>query len=136
MSWYDVLGIEPEGQVTRCEVRDLVTTSSREAARAFDLFETVNDEVDEDAARLILESVLCEYADWLGPLAVRQALAREATARFLQPFAGLRARYFTNGSFNEGRLSGWNPATLSALDTGILILGETQVACLWVQNDD
>jgi len=137
MDLYERLGLPPDGQVTRCEVRDVVSTSVAEAARAFGLFETVDIEVDAATARSIVIGLLCEYADeWEGSPARREPRAKEAATTFFASIDNTSARFFTNGHFTNGHLSCWNPATLSTYDTGVLILSDRQIACLWIQNDD
>jgi hypothetical protein len=135
MDLYEKLEVPREEGVTRCGILDLMLASCREGARAFALFETINDEIDAQAARRIIVRLLHQYGVLPGAGVARRVKAEQVANTFLQLIAPVSARYFTNGTFDD-RGGSWNAATPSAMDTGVLVLGERQVACIWYQNDD
>jgi hypothetical protein len=56
--------------------------------------------------------------------------AKELAERFLGLF-GSGARFFSNGW-----PGGWNPATEATFDTGVLVIGDEQSGCIWVEDED
>jgi hypothetical protein len=134
MDLYEQLEVPREEGVTRCGILDVVVASSPEGARAFALFETINDEIDAEAARALIVRLLHQYV-LSGAGEARRVKAEQVANGFLQLIAPGSARYFTNGTFGD-RGGSWNAATPSAMDTGVLVVGESRVACIWYQNDD
>jgi hypothetical protein len=96
-------------------------------------------EVDEALAREILVGVLhrdLAYGTRLMSLSTAESLAGDFLAKLVEP----GAKFFTNGEFRRDAgaalvMSRWNPATASTFDTGVLALGKTASACLWVAED-
>ena len=59
--------------------------------------------------------------------------------------AGQRHRYFTNGKAVDGPamydvhlrpMLGWNPATESTIDTGVVMLTRLAVGLMWAEDED
>jgi len=96
-------------------------------------------EIDEALARGILVGILhrdLAYGARIMSLARAEALAGEV----IQTFGRRGSRYFTNGEFKQDAgaglvLSKWDPATKATFDTGILIVGPGEAACIWVEEE-
>jgi len=97
-------------------------------------------QVDPEMARAILVGILhrdLAYGNRLLSLARAEELARLVIQQFSDP----AIRYLTNAQFKQGAgvglvMSHWDPATTSTFDTGLLILGTAESACVWVAEDD
>ena len=97
-------------------------------------------QVDAEMARAIIVGILhrdLAYGNRLLSLARAEALAGQIMHRFADP----AIRFLTNGQFKQGAgaglvLSHWDPATTSTFDTGVLILGTAESACIWVAEED
>jgi hypothetical protein len=65
--------------------------------------------------------------------------ARELAEGFMRQFRGEKAKYYTNGTFGKpGLFSGntWNPATAATFDTGVIVVAQKSVGCVWVMDED
>jgi hypothetical protein len=112
------------------------------AAAAFGLKddEKLYRETDMDMARAIIVNVLhrdLAYGNRLIALGRAEELASQVMQRIVQG----GTRYYTNAEFKHGAaaalvLSRWDPATASSFDTGVLILGGSESACVWVADED
>jgi hypothetical protein len=97
-------------------------------------------QVDAEMARAIIVGILhrdLAYGNRLLSLARAETLAGQIMQRFADP----AIRFLTNGQFKQGAgaglvLSHWDPATTSTFDTGVLILGTAESACIWVAEED
>jgi hypothetical protein len=97
-------------------------------------------QVDADLARAILVGILhrdLAYGNRLLSLSRAEELAGQVMQRFTSP----GVRFLTNGQFKQGTaaalvLSHWDPATDATFDTGVLMLGSTESACVWVAEED
>jgi hypothetical protein len=97
-------------------------------------------EVDAELARAILVGILHRDLAY-GTRLMSLSRAEELTSEFMQRFAQKGSRFFTNGEFKQDAgaglvLSGWDPATSSTFDTGVLVLGSQESACVWVADED
>ena len=111
-------------------------------AAAFGLKEDASlyHQVDAEMARAIIVGILhrdLAYGNRLLSLARAETLAGQIMQRFADP----AIRFLTNGQFKQGAgaglvLSHWDPATTSTFDTGVLILGTAESACIWVAEED
>ena len=111
-------------------------------AAAFGLKEDASlyHQVDAEMAKAIIVGILhrdLAYGNRLLSLARAQVLAGQIMDRFTDP----AIRFLTNGQFKQGAgaglvLSHWDPATTSTFDTGVLILGTAESACIWVADED
>ena len=93
-------------------------------------------------ARSILTGVLHRDLAY-GTRLMSLSRAEELAAAFVKAFDKPKSRFFTNGQFKDDAgvglvLAGWNPATTSTFDTGILVLASpgSPSACLWVADED
>src|SRR4029079_9784578 len=97
-------------------------------------------QVDAEMARQILVNILhldLAYGNRLLSSARPAELARAVMQLFTDP----AIRFLTNAKFKQGSaaamvMSHWDPATTSTFDTGVLILGTAESACVWVAEDD
>ena len=97
-------------------------------------------QVDAEMARAIIVGILhrdLAYGNRLLSLARAETLAGQILQRFTDP----AIRFLTNGQFKQGAgaglvLSHWDPATTATFDTGVLILGTAESACIWVADED
>ncbi len=111
-------------------------------AAAFGLKEDASlyHQVDGEMARAIIVGILhrdLAYGNRLLSLARAETLAGQIMQRYTDP----AIRFLTNGQFKQGAgaglvLSHWDPATTSTFDTGVLILGTAESACIWVAEED
>ena len=111
-------------------------------AAAFGLKEDASlyHQVDAEMARAIIVGILhrdLAYGNRLLSLARAETLAGQIMQRYTDP----AIRFLTNGQFKQGAgaglvLSHWDPATTSTFDTGVLILGTAESACIWVAEED
>ena len=111
-------------------------------AAAFGLKEDASlyHQVDAEMARAIIVGILhrdLAYGNRLLSLARAETLAGQIMQRYADP----AIRFLTNGQFKQGAgaglvLSHWDPATTSTFDTGVLILGTAESACIWVAEED
>ena len=67
--------------------------------------------------------------------------AEELASEFMQRFGHQACRFFTNGEFKQDAGAGlvldrWDPATTATFDTGVLVLGLQESACVWVADED
>jgi hypothetical protein len=112
------------------------------AAAAFGLKddEKVYRETDMEMARAIVVNVLHRDLAY-GNRLISLGRAEELASQVIQRFAQGGARFYTNAEFKHGAaaalvLSRWDPATTSTFDTGVIILGASESACVWVAEED
>jgi hypothetical protein len=97
-------------------------------------------ETDMEMARAIVVNVLhrdLAYGNRLISLGRAEELATQVMQRFVEG----GTRFYTNAEFKHGAaaalvLSRWDPATTSTFDTGVIILGASESACVWVADED
>ena len=116
----------------RCRILAQPLASVDETAAAFDLAPIAFLEVDEAAARRIVQDVLGRDLAHDGST-MDSATAEDLTVRFFSYFASSSCRYFTNRCL-DGRT--WVPATAATFDAGVIILAPHQVGCIWVEDED
>lgn len=97
-------------------------------------------QVDAEMARQILVNVLHRDLAY-GNRLLSSARAEELAGQVMQRFTDPAIRFLTNAKFKQGAaaalvMSHWDPATTSTFDTGVLILGTAESACVWVAEDD
>src|SRR5262245_3935739 len=97
-------------------------------------------EVDAAMARDIVAGILHRDLAY-GNRLMSLARAEDLAAQVIQHFADPKSRFFTNGEFKQGAgvglvLSDWDPATDATFDTGVIILGVSEAACIWVADED
>jgi hypothetical protein len=97
-------------------------------------------EIPLGEALAVLQAILhrdMAYGVELAPLADARAMAHTLLADYMTG----PARYFTNGDYGKPQLNpntgtGWNAATDSTFDTGVLVLAEHKSLCFWVEDED
>jgi hypothetical protein len=116
--------------------------SVAEVAAAFELNAeaATYHEADKELATAILVEILHRDLSQ-GNRVMRLSRAEELATEFMQRYGKTPCRFFTNGKFAQDAGAGlvlkeWNPATSSTFDTGILVVGATESACIWVAEDD
>lgn len=95
--------------------------------------------IEREQALNILKLVLKEdlaYSSQIMPDEQARELARDFCDQFQKS-----AKFFTNGSLKESSsgkmsLSSWNPITKATFDTGVFIIDEKSIGCLWVEDED
>ena len=97
-------------------------------------------QVDAEMARAIIVGILHRDLAY-GNRLLSLARAEELAGQVLQQFPDPAIRFLTNGQFKQGTgvglvLSHWDPATTATFDTGVLILGAAESACVWVADED
>src|SRR6187551_26163 len=112
------------------------------AAAAFGLNddEKLYRETDMEMARAIVVNVLHRDLAY-GNRLIALGRAEELASQVMQRFAQGGARFYTNAEFKHGAaaalvLSRWDPATTSTFDTGVIILSDSESACVWVADED
>jgi len=93
------------------------------------------EEIDSSAARRLAELVLSEDLAYNAEV-MPAARAADLAGRFLAQFGTEGVRYYTNGTFHEGRGASWDPVTAATFDTGVLVIGPRSSGCLWVEDED
>jgi hypothetical protein len=93
-----------------------------------------------EMARAIVVNVLHRDLAY-GNRLISLGRAEELASQVMQRFAGGGTRFYTNAEFKHGAaaalvLSRWDPATTSTFDTGVIILGASESACVWVADED
>jgi hypothetical protein len=126
-----------KGSKVRCGILSVASPAVADIARAFDLSPIADcyGEVSAEKARAILVRILhrdLAYDSIIVPLDEAEELA----AGFLLAASSPACGYFSNGDFSRTPPLAWNPATEATFDTGILVVGAKQSACLWVEDED
>lgn len=123
----------------RCGRSRHAPSSLVELAREFGLRpdESIYSEIDADAGIRVVAQILhrsLAYNVEIIPL----ERAVDLAARFIGLFTPAHTRYFTNGNLAGalGPLRSWSPATDATFDTGVLVLGRAEAACIWVEDED
>lgn len=120
--------------VVRCNVVNGYFISYLEAAAEFGLQSTVpvgyREITGETAYTLAVEILHRDtvYHDETMPLSEAERL----TSAFITLFEEQNPHFYTNQFSNES----WYPATQATCDAGILILGDTIIGTLWVEDED
>jgi hypothetical protein len=97
-------------------------------------------QVDAEMARAILIGIL--HRDLAnGDRLLSLSRAEDLAGQVMQRFTGAGIRFLTNGQFKHGAAAGlvlshWDPATDATFDTGVLMLGTAESACVWVAEED
>ena len=142
MDLFETIKKERAGRVI-CGTTD-ITDSPTTLAAAFGLSDKPACYRDTDAAmaRAIVTGILHRDLAY-GTRLMSLSRAEELAAEFIKTFDKPQSRFFTNGQFKEDAgvglvLAGWNPATTSTFDTGVLVLAPSGApsACLWVADED
>ncbi|MEG0192273.1 hypothetical protein [Stenotrophomonas sp. YIM B13575] len=96
------------------------------------------EEIDAVEAAKVIENVL--YRDMAYNTQIMPfSLDRELSGEFVAAFAGSDARFFTNGEWGRsmGALGvGWTPVTSATFDTGVLVVSDQAVGCVWCMDED
>jgi len=97
-------------------------------------------QVDAEMARVIIVGILHRDLAY-GNRVLSLARAEELAGQVMKAFSDPGIRFLTNGQFKQGAgaglvLSHWDPATTATFDTGVLILGTAESACVWVADED
>lgn len=96
------------------------------------------EEIDAVEAAKVIENVLhrdMAYKNEIMPI----SLARELSGEFFAMFAGTDARFFTNGEWGRSLGAhgiGWTPVTSATFDTGVLVVSDQTVGCVWCMDED
>ena len=63
--------------------------------------------------------------------------AKNLTNEFIAEFSD-SASYFTNGDFGKNKSNGisWTPATNATFDTGLIVISNGIVGCIWFADED
>lgn len=139
----EILAVRDCG-VVHCGVSSHPSLSLAELATEFGLATDLASykEIDAESARWLAELVLNQDMAYNSEI-IPAVRAAELAGRFLAQFGTEGVRYYTNGTFHEGRgqkltWSGasWDPVTAATFDTGVLILGSRCSGCLWVEDED
>lgn len=130
--------------VVHCGVSVWPTPTLAEIATEFGLAPVLSSykEIDIAAAHRLAELILHQDMAYNAEI-VPAVRAAEMAGRFLALFGTEGVRFYTNGTFHEGRGPkltwsgvGWDPVTEATFDTGVLILGPQCSGCLWVEDED
>lgn len=97
-------------------------------------------EIDAELARAILICILHRDLAYRNEI-MSLARAEELASQFIQEFGKTPCHIFTNGEFEQEAGAGlvlrrWNSATDATGDTGVLVLGPEESACVWVADED
>lgn len=136
-----VAALRSAGLVTACEeAREYAEPEPFAAKCGLSAKPGIYREISRAEALAVIQSVLhrdMAYQAEIMPRTDAEVLAESLLAEYR---AG-PARYFTNGDFGRSPAHpnvcpGWNPATRSTFDTGVLVLARNKSMCLWVQDED
>jgi hypothetical protein len=97
-------------------------------------------EADAELANAILVEILHRDLSQ-GNRVMRLSRAEELADAFMERYATAPCRFYTNGKFAQDAGAGlvlkeWNPATGATFDTGVLVVGAGESACIWVAEED
>jgi hypothetical protein len=118
---------------TRCGVIEGGMTVA-DAARAFGLadddaiYRAIGGMEAQEVATRVL-SVDLAYGSTIMSISDAADLWRQ----FVALFDGQNAEFFSNAAAIP---NSWTPATAATFDMGVLVMGVTKAACLWVEDED
>ena len=110
----------------------------KELTFKFELFFEPNlyEEISYQQAATLLRKILHRDLAYNAKI-MSEAKAEELAIRFLNCFDRESAQFYTNGDFYEvNPRRGWNPATNATFDTGVIVISNSRVGCLWVEDED
>lgn len=127
-----------------CELANRPSEASQKALEIFAQqlgFSVKNslDEIEKNLALKIAKSVLSH------DLAYQVKITGEDQAlEIIKAFCGLfnkDAKFFTNAIFEEDdqyhlKMKSWNGITEATFDTGIFVIDEKLIGCIWVEDED
>lgn len=68
---------------------------------------------------------------------IAAARARELAAAFVAYSGGSTATFYTNAAWDDKAASySWTPLTDSVFDGGVIAIGSSIAACVWIEEDD
>lgn len=62
--------------------------------------------------------------------------AQELAEAFVNDVGGQSATFYTNGDWAESMPRSWTPLTDSVFDGGVIAIGASIAACVWLEEDD
>lgn len=62
--------------------------------------------------------------------------ARELATAFVADSGGSAATFYTNGQWEESRPMSFTPLTDAVFDGGVIAIGASIAACVWIEEDD
>ena len=65
-----------------------------------------------------------------------RARAEELADAFVADAGGQAATFYTNGDWDEAMPRSWTPLTESVFDGGVIAIGPSIAACVWIEEDD
>lgn len=118
------------------------SASVTDVASSFGLLDSPEcyEEIDAVEAARVLENVLHRDMAYKAEI-MPMSLARELSGEFVAVFADSDARFFTNGEWGRpmGALGigpSWAPVTSATFDTGVLVVSDQRVGCVWCMDED
>ena len=138
-----ILHLRKSGKIS-CELANRPSEASQKALEIFAQqlgFSVKNslDEIEKNLALKIAKSVLSH------DLAYQVKIIGEDQAlEIIKAFCGLfnkDAKFFTNAIFEEDdqyhlKMKSWNGVTEATFDTGIFVIDEKLIGCIWVEDED
>lgn len=67
---------------------------------------------------------------------IPKARAQELAEAFVSDAGGQGAIFYTNGDWQESMPRSWTPLTDSVCDGGVIAIGPSIAACVWIEEDD
>lgn len=92
--------------------------------------------ISASTAQAILETILSRSFVGTWRECIPSARARELAQHFIADVGGEAASYYSNGSWHQADSRSWGPLTDSVFDGGVIAIGRSIAACVWIEEDD
>lgn len=92
-------------------------------------------QLDANSAKVVLATLLGRSFIGHGDC-IPGARAQELADAFVADVGGQSATFYTNGDWQEPMPRSWTPLTDAVFDGGVIAIGPTIAACVWIEEDD
>ena len=93
-------------------------------------------EVGATTAQTIVESLLSRSFVGTWRECIPTDRARALAQAFVADVGGEAAKYYSNGQWDQANNRSWTPLTESVFDGGVIAVGPSIAACVWIEEDD
>jgi hypothetical protein len=92
-------------------------------------------QLDAKSAKIVLVTFLSRSFAGHGDC-IPSARAQELADAFVADVGGQAATFYTNGYWEEPTPRSWTPLTDAVFDGGLIAIGSSIAACVWIEEDD